>query len=214
MDDWRPSSVLSSRPEERYSCSNKILAVGSGNVQTYALDTKEGVENQNPFQHSLPNYPSPKILPSHCAAPGQTLTSNDPQAAALRLIARRQRREQRHLLRPESDRRFYLTNKKYLDYRARHRRDTQADGKVVWSNLVEDAFQDGELEYNHGSFANNQSIGAHRANGAEQTIPAQQTLWSQRVDCRMDLRSYRGAPIQETSLQPYPSSQRFVERHS
>lgn len=43
--------------------------------------------------------------------------------------------------------RSYLGTQGYMEYRARPRRDTGSDGKPVWSDEVEDAFQQGELHY-------------------------------------------------------------------
>ena len=40
--------------------------------------------------------------------------------------------------------RSYLKSQKYLEYRARPRRDTGKDGDPVWSDALEDAFQQGE----------------------------------------------------------------------
>lgn len=38
-----------------------------------------------------------------------------------------------------------MNSQKYLEYRARPRRDTGKDGEPVWSDALEDAFQQGEL---------------------------------------------------------------------
>lgn len=40
-----------------------------------------------------------------------------------------------------------MNSQKYLEYRARPRRDTGKDGEPVWSDQLEDAFQQGELRY-------------------------------------------------------------------
>ena len=42
-----------------------------------------------------------------------------------------------------SRKRSYLKSQKYLEYRARPRRDTGKDGEPVWSDALEDAFQQG-----------------------------------------------------------------------
>jgi hypothetical protein len=39
--------------------------------------------------------------------------------------------------------RSYLKSQKYLEYRARPRRDTGKDGEPVWSDELEDALQQG-----------------------------------------------------------------------
>jgi transcriptional enhancer factor len=40
--------------------------------------------------------------------------------------------------------RSYLKSQKYMEYRARPRRDTGKDGEPVWSDELEDAFQQGK----------------------------------------------------------------------
>lgn len=45
--------------------------------------------------------------------------------------------------------RGYLDSQKYKDYRARPRRDTGPDGQAVWSDELEEAFQEGMSSYYH-----------------------------------------------------------------
>jgi transcriptional enhancer factor len=67
------------------------------------------------------------------------------QHVAARLHQRKLRRL--HSVGPNSQSRrarsSYLKSQKYLEYRARPRRDTGKDGEPVWSDELEDAFQQG-----------------------------------------------------------------------
>ncbi len=143
MEHWRLTSIPSVMMEDdEIPRSSRILASTSGNARTYALDTKEGAENRNPANND-PLLPTlPKTIPSQYPA-GPILSSNSLQASLQRLHARRQRREyaHRYLAGPP---RPYLERKKYIDYRNRQRQDTGLDGKPVWDNFTEDAFQEGK----------------------------------------------------------------------
>lgn len=123
-----------------------ILTTSSGNVQNYALDSKEGIENQDPFppggfstkQESKPvlQFPIPKLK----------LSSNDDLTDNLqRLQARRQQHQrERGFRHPRvNPGRPYLQHPKYLHYRERPRCDTGPDGKAVWDDRLEIAFQNG-----------------------------------------------------------------------
>ena len=146
MEHWHTTSSARHQSQgSQLAQSSRVLANSSGNVQTYALDSKEGVENQNPFppggfsikQESKPElrFPIPKVK----------LGSNDHIADNLhRLQVRRQHNGEkvfRH--RRSNPDRPYLQHPKYLQYRARQRCDTGADGKPVWDDRIEDAFQNG-----------------------------------------------------------------------
>lgn len=142
MEHWRQTSIPSAREEEEgIPQSDGILTATSGNTQSYALESKEGLENQNPVINSAVLPTTLKPVPSQ-HAPGPTLISDAQQASLQRLHARKQRRVHgyRHTAEPP---RPYLECKAYLDYRDRQRKDTGIDGKVVWDNVVEAAFQDG-----------------------------------------------------------------------
>ena len=143
MEHWHHISIPPFNAEDdEIPRSSRILTNTSGNARTYALDTKEGTENQNPISNGPLSPTIPKTIPSQYPL-GPTLTSNAHQASLLRLHARRQRREygHRHLVGPFKP---YLECKKYIDYRNRQRQDTGPDGKPVWDNFTEAAFQDGE----------------------------------------------------------------------
>ena len=140
MEHWRePFIPTSNTPALDDTAHRRILQDTSGNAQSYALEVKHGSENLHPVQHlpldiklHPPAYQQPPIL-----------SSNDHSANLLRLHQRRQFKSRRDHVKTETGR-SYLGSKKYLDYRARQRRDTMANGEPVWSDDVEDAFQDGK----------------------------------------------------------------------
>jgi len=122
----------------------RALANSSGNIQTFALDTPEGVENQNPLAQGQPSPLSVPTSELHCPIPLLHVDSHDRHAENVsRLHARRKHSAYRSRLTLDPDR-PYLQHPKYLEYRSRQRYDTGADGKPVWDDKVEDAFQDGE----------------------------------------------------------------------
>lgn len=142
---WRATCILpSNAPSLEDSVrSNRVLRDTSGNVQPYALDSVKGEENTQPgLHHQIAHspgskYPPPRVLPS-----------DHQRAVAYRHQARRQHRQHVALRHSARDRgrgfpRAYLNNRKYLEYRARQRRDIGPDGEPVWSDAVEEAFHDG-----------------------------------------------------------------------
>ena len=145
MEQWRDPCILpSNAPALDDNTHRRILQDTSGNVQSYALESKTGIENIHPVQHLPLDVQGTKSSNPNFYQPGPILGSNDRQSNLLRLQQRRQRHERDTQSRVESYDRTYLRTKKYLDYRARQRRDTGADGEQVWSEDVEDAFQDGK----------------------------------------------------------------------
>lgn len=114
------------------------LLASSGNVQTFAVDPKDGIENQYP----LPPWDSDTNLMSLFPPPPSKLSSNDIQNHDSK--RRRQLVKQpRHKRLVDADR-PYLQHPKYLEYRSRSRQDIGADGKPIWSDEVELAFQNGK----------------------------------------------------------------------
>ncbi|KAJ5364559.1 uncharacterized protein N7496_010272 [Penicillium cataractarum] len=84
--------------------------------------------------------------PSEITGSGPTLpppTSTNPPLSSQRYQLKRQRRVQSSVGPSISPRRGrgYLKSQRYLEYRARPRRDVGKDGEVVWSDELEDAFQ-------------------------------------------------------------------------
>ena len=126
--------------------SARILTTSSGNAQTYALDSQEGIENQNPFLPGRFSIRQDSKADLHFPVPKIKLGSNDHYSDnLLRLQARRQHnREKVFRHRRANPERPYLQHPKYLQYRARQRCDTGPDGKPVWDDRIEDAFQNGK----------------------------------------------------------------------
>jgi hypothetical protein len=144
MEYWRQPSIPPVKVNaEELSRSSQVLTVTSGNLQAYALDSKEGIENQDPVSNAAveriasisgPSQYNPQVLPSNY------------QRNLHHLNARRQRHHNGHGhgQRPrEQLPRPYLTCEKYLAYRNRQRFDSGKDGAPVWDSITEEAFQDG-----------------------------------------------------------------------
>jgi hypothetical protein len=147
MEHWcRPSiPPVQAEDEELLSRSSRILTATLGNVQTYALDTKEGIENRDPASNSALERDAFKSTSSQDHS--RVLASNHHQANLNHLNARRQRHGNglRHATRPQPNPpRPYLSCEKYLIYRNRQRFDSGKDGAPVWDSVTEEAFQDGD----------------------------------------------------------------------
>jgi transcriptional enhancer factor len=143
MEHWHTSNSAPYHAEGAHSAI--ILTSSSGNAQAYALDSKEGIENQNPFTSGRFSTKQESKTELHFPVPKLKLGSNDHYAEnLLRLQARRQHnREKVFRQRRSNPERPYLQHPTYLQYRARQRCDTGADGKPVWDDRIEDAFQNG-----------------------------------------------------------------------
>ena len=144
MEHWHQPSIPPVKAEDaEVSRSSRVLSVTSGNIQTYALDTKEGVENRDPVRSTSLEQTDFKSAPSQYNS--QILASNH-QGSLQHLNARRQRHGNgfRHSHRPqEFPPRPYLTCKKYIKYITRQRFDSGKDGAPVWDAVTEEAFQEG-----------------------------------------------------------------------
>lgn len=194
MEQWPKPNILASQVEvenyHHFQRPLRVLADTSGNVQTHPQELKPGVENQV----SVYNAPSLKV-PTEVGGqyqfpPAPTLSSNDQGATNIaRLHARRQRKEHGHGFRRRvEDVRPYLQCHKYIEYRARRRQDTGDDGKPVWDDPMEEAFQNGT----HHSIIYRRwltfvSTGGYKTHGQKEKVTKWQTQWSQRVDCRVDI---------------------------
>jgi transcriptional enhancer factor len=140
--DWQPECLV---PQNQPSLdtvgahSDRALQNTSGNVQSYSDALAHDPGRDEHLQQLAYKYPQP--IPHHVPA-----TSMHQQAVAARLHARKLRRL--HSVGPNvapRRGRSYLKSQKYLEYRARPRRDTGKDGEPVWSDELEDAFQQGKL---------------------------------------------------------------------
>ena len=120
--------------------SDRALQNTSGNIQSYS-DTiahhSDVTGRDDHLQQFGYKYPPPHLV----NAP--TLHQQ-----AARFQAKKLRRLQSVGHNSSSARRArsYLKSHKYMEYRARPRRDTGKDGDPVWSDELEDAFQQGEIK--------------------------------------------------------------------
>lgn len=165
MADWQPESFApptqsslgsgeGSRPGGGGSgsgggSSHRALQHTSGNVQSYAEGTMHGDGGSRDDSLHMPTkYPPPGIPFQHSIS---STSLHDSHALAARWQAKKLRRLQSaaHSLPTMRPKRSYLKSQKYLDYRSRPRRDTGKDGEPVWSDALEDAFQQGERHSLH-----------------------------------------------------------------
>lgn len=147
MEHWHANGTASYQTQGGLAAhSSRILSISSGNVQTYALDSKEGIENQDPFAPGRFSIEQESSQGLHFPIPKIKLGSNDQYSDNLhRLHQRRQHgREKVFRHRRTNPERPYLQHPKYTQYRARQRCDTGPDGKPVWDDRIEDAFQNGQ----------------------------------------------------------------------
>lgn len=147
--DWQPDCLV---PQNQPSLepavgahSDRALQNTSGNVQSYSdsLAHNDPTSHEEQLQQLGYKYPH-----AHHVAPPHGLQGPNmhQQAVAARLHARKLRRL--HSVGPNvaaRRARSYLKSQKYLEYRARPRRDTGKDGEAVWSDELEDAFQQGKI---------------------------------------------------------------------
>lgn len=124
--------------------SDRALQSTSGNVQSYSDHLAHGdlAAREEQLQHLGFKYSHTP----HLAQPISSSSSHQQQLAA-RLQARRVRRMNSVIPSSQSRRArsSYLKSQKYREYRARPRRDTGKDGEPVWSDELEDAFQQGKF---------------------------------------------------------------------
>ena len=157
--DWQPECLV---PQNQPSLdtvgahSDRVLQSTSGNIQSFSdglthVDAAGREEHLQQLGFKYPHPPAPHHVPA---------THLHQQAVAARLHARKLRRL--HSVGPNvapRRGRSYLKSQKYLEYRARPRRDTGKDGEPVWSDELEDAFQQGTLKGrsidSYSSIANN-----------------------------------------------------------
>lgn len=142
MDHWHTSNRTPYRTT-RGATTGRVLTTSSGNAQSYAVTSNEGVENQNPFEQGVHSMKSESQKELHFPVPEIRLGSNDHYAdGLLRLQARRRHRPERSSRQLRAAReKPYLQHPKYIQYRARPRCDTRPDGKPVWDDRIEEAFQ-------------------------------------------------------------------------
>ncbi|KAJ5086016.1 hypothetical protein N7532_010787 [Penicillium argentinense] len=141
--DWQPECLMPQNQPSLESVgahTDRALQNTSGNVQSYSDSLVHGdiAARDEHLQQLAFKYPHAAPAPQTVAAPSLA----HQQAVAARLHARKLRRL--HSVGPNvapRRGRSYLKSQKYLEYRARPRRDTGKDGEPVWSDELEDAFQ-------------------------------------------------------------------------
>jgi hypothetical protein len=107
---------------------------GQTKLQSLTFERREGIENQAPYSKQESQFPIPE----------RKLGSNDVSDLA---IKGEHNAELPVPCRPTTlydPKRPFLHNPKYLEYMGRQRQEFGKDGKPVWSDEIETAFQDGE----------------------------------------------------------------------
>lgn len=150
MADWQTESFAPHTQSSLDSVggigggAHRALQHTSGNAQAYADGAMHGDAGgrDDPLQLALKYPPAP--VPFHHSISSTSL--HDSHVLAARIQAKKLRRLQSaaHSMPAMRPKRSYLKSQKYLEYRARPRRDTGKDGEPVWSDALEDAFQQGE----------------------------------------------------------------------
>lgn len=180
--DWHPGCMLPQNPAALESMgvhSTRALQSTSGNAQSYSdyITNRDGSCHDGHFQPFSFKYPQPQPPPTH-AVHNSNLHQ---QALAARLHSKKLRRLQSQNSNTSSPRRArnYLKSQKYLEYRARPRRDTGKDGEAVWSDELEDAFQQGMYEHQvcTGQYLTRRSSGSEPSHGQEKVVRTGEIIW-------------------------------------
>ncbi|KAL2840230.1 regulatory protein abaA [Aspergillus pseudodeflectus] len=144
--DWQSECMVSQNQAALESVgahSDRALQNTSGNVQAYSdgFAHNDAAGRDDHLQQFTLKYPHPPV-PSH-PLPTATTSLYHPQLLGHRYQVKKLRRLQSNGSSFAGSRRnrSYLKSQKYLEYRARPRRDTGKDGEPVWSDELEDAFQ-------------------------------------------------------------------------
>lgn len=159
--DWHPDLLPQNQPALESvggAQVDRALQNTSGNIQSYSDNIahhSDAAGRDDQLQQLVYKYPHPPAAPAH---PAYAPSSFQQQRAQVKKLRRM------NSVGPHSGgarrARSYLKSQKYLEYRARPRRDTGKDGEPVWSDELEDAFQQGKnnslpgLKY-RGVYTNN-----------------------------------------------------------
>ncbi|KAL2809255.1 TEA/ATTS domain family-domain-containing protein [Aspergillus granulosus] len=143
---WQSECMVSQHPTALESIgvhSDRALQNTSGNAQAYSdgFAHSDAAGRDGHLQQFTLKYPHPPV-PSN-TMPTATTNLYHPQLLSHRYQVKKLRRLQSNGSSYAGSRRTrsYLKSQKYLEYRARPRRDTGKDGEPVWSDELEDAFQ-------------------------------------------------------------------------
>lgn len=158
--DWHPDFLLQNQPgldDVGSAHSDRALQNTSGNIQSYsdsiahhsdAVGRDDHLHHQLAYKypHPVTTAPPPHGLPlSSSFHPQQALNARIQQKKLRRINSVGHGHGHGHHHSSSSRRaRSYLKSQKYMEYRARPRRDTGKDGEPVWSDELEDAFQQGK----------------------------------------------------------------------
>jgi hypothetical protein len=147
MEHWHTNNTTAyQRDAGDLTLASRVLTSSSGNIQSYTPDSKDGIENQDPLRLSRAPEPWPKQEMPY-PIPEVKLGSNDAHAENLAHLQHRRLGYREKFKRRRNDpAKPYLQHQKYLQYRARQRCDTGPDGKPVWDDRIEDAFQNGNTQ--------------------------------------------------------------------
>lgn len=111
------------------------LGESSGNLQSLGFESRDGIENETPYLKRESRFPIPDIK----------LGSNDGADHAIRRELKVEPPIPCQTTTLYDPKRPFLHNPKYLEYMGRQRQEFGKDGKPVWSDEIETAFQDGKL---------------------------------------------------------------------
>ncbi|KAH8422576.1 transcription factor AbaA [Aspergillus melleus] len=144
--DWQPGCMVPQIPpalESLSAHSDRALQNTSGNVQSYSdsLAYSDATVRDDHHSQYAVKYSHHPPVPAHPLPSASSY--HHPQVLANRFQTKKLRRLQSFGPSVGGSRRgrSYLKSQKYLEYRARPRRDTGKDGEPVWSDELEDAFQ-------------------------------------------------------------------------
>ncbi|KAI1621076.1 TEA/ATTS domain family-domain-containing protein [Exophiala viscosa] len=119
------------------------LSISSGNIQSSIASLGDGVENQHPLTLGDGADGVSIKAPFRLFQPPVALGSNDFSDRSVEQKQERKPSKSRYVNRALLNQdRPYLSHPKYDEYRRRPRQDIGKDGKPIWPQPIEDAFQD------------------------------------------------------------------------
>jgi hypothetical protein len=208
MELWHsPRSHSAQIDYQSASRTHKAPESMSGNVQPYGVDIKEEYENQNPTDPEFRDF-SVEVKTGSLWPPivTQNLGSTHHQVNLQRLQARR--RSSTKVAVALSADRPHLRHPKYIQYLTRERQELGKDGKPIWDDEVEEAFQDGERNIQIvRSLLTPMSFDCDPSNGAEEESPAWPTLRTEPANSRVHNAPHAKASLPEASVKSHTATQ-------